>query len=89
MKTIYKHRFTDANEMFIRGTPRHVGNEAGRDLPTIWIEHEKLLFYENKEIPMERYMFVGTGHVFNDEHWSYIGSAQCGQFVWHVYKERV
>lgn len=88
MKIIYKWHFRDAHEMFVRGTPRHVGNEAGRDLPTIWIEHDESDVGETLP-PKERYMFVGTGHVFNDERWFHVGSAQCGQFVWHVYKERV
>ena len=80
---VYKYPFKDTGH---RQTPVGkvilVAQQNDEPLPTVWVEH---LVGEEK---MHQLIIQGTGRHFpcdpgNTEH---VGSAICGEFVWHVYK---
>ncbi|WP_162941562.1 DUF7352 domain-containing protein [Desertimonas flava] len=49
-------------------------------LPFVWIEHGRPGPLEQVEI-----RFVGTGQPVPDAPFRHVGTAICGQLVWHVY----
>lgn len=85
MRVIYKYTIPADGMQAQRGDVRLVGYQGdSSELPTIWIEHTI------GGGGLDEYHFIGTGMQF-DQHPAdeFVGSAQCGRFVWHVFRRRV
>lgn len=85
VKVIYKYELSPDGDNLPPGRVVHVGYQGDPSmLPVIWIEHE---VDRLTEVPVP-YYFFGTGHRFvhGNKTTAHVGSAVCGDFVWHVYK---
>lgn len=81
-RVVYKYPLYGDRWQVPHGQIIHVGWEAPNLLPTVWIDHG--LVQQGSQL----LRILGTGHVYEDtiDRLEHIGSAQCGEFVWHVYK---
>lgn len=82
-RVIYKYSLFGDLVPVPQGNIIHVGWEAPNLLPTVWIDHG----LAQQDIQTLR--ILGTGYVYDAvvEQLEHIGSAQCGEFVWHVYRK--
>lgn len=85
MRTVYKYQF----EPFAAPIEVPDGDVVlvdyendGSEVPTVWIDHEV-------GAPTIKLVMVGTGHQITSTLAEHVGSARCGRFVWHIYKESV
>lgn len=79
---IYKYPLTDpctVLELPAEAQVRYVGSQDG-NFPTLWIE----LPAEPQVHYLKTFEVRGTGYPFDGG--SYIGTAICGPFVWHVFE---
>lgn len=85
-RTVYKHGLAPGvNEFAVRGWPVfvHVGPiRPGSPQPAVWIEQDPA----SDEIVKVRVQAVGTGHLLPYGEHRFVGSAWCGDFMWHVYE---
>lgn len=84
METIYKYQLEIADVQVISAPswePLHIANQDG-DL-TLWASVDA-----SGGNVSHRIRIVGTGQPLDDDMGSgtYIGTAICGQFVWHVFE---
>lgn len=82
-KIIYKYDFEDGPELIIPWSKMNVIHVAanGQTLPTVWVE----VSGDPTETGHKLHV-LGTGWPVPD-HLEHVGSAVCGSYVWHVYKE--
>lgn len=91
MSVIYKYPFPDSapyvlSVPFHQSAVVHVAAEAGRELPTVWVEHYVLPQEDDVRCA---FTLVGTGQHVDLKDWEHVGSAICYRYVWHVYRERM
>ena len=86
MRTIWKYEFNDSGFREVDLGRNYkvilIASQHGSPFPTIWIEHNP----EEEERSSVAFQIIGTGHVIPDDY-EHIGSAICGAFVWHIYKQ--
>lgn len=84
-RTVYKYELDDeVTELGLDTEAKVVlvAQQHERTFPTIWIEHDP-----DASCCWHRFYVTGTGHPIpvNTTH---VGSAICGEFVWHIYQGR-
>jgi len=81
---IWKHELiiTDSQGVYVPLGARFlaVGNQSGKLM--LWFSHTNQRGREDRFIRI-----VGTGNGFESNNLIYIGTAQVGDFVWHVFEE--
>ena len=92
MSIIYKYPFTGTNELVIphyRSSVVLVSYNPQKNsdvgLPVLWVEHTAP---PKPTDSTRRFLFFGTGDTFDETDLIHVGSAVCGPYVWHVYKDR-
>ncbi len=82
-RTIHKYDFDDEPELTIPWTRVKVVHVAQQSqvLPTVWAEVSGTQTQTGHKLHV-----IGTGWPV-PEHLEHVGSAVCGDFVWHVYRE--
>ena len=87
MRVIHKHQFQINDEVQLVEMSRdafllEVEEQSG--LPTLWFETDTVL-----DRLWRAFTIIGTGHPLPEgdagDPPEYVGMAQCGPFVWHVY----
>jgi hypothetical protein len=83
MRTIYKFN-VDIVDTFAVAMPAyarilHVGEQRG--FLCMWAELDN-----QSELEVRTFHVRGTGNPFTGEEGTYIGTAQVGPYVWHVYE---
>jgi len=88
-RTIWKFKFDD--NVFIATPPLaeprvvHVAQQGQSLWPTVWIEHSDRGWWDpDVQRQSVELVIVGTGHPAPPD-LRHVGSAICGEFVWHVY----
>lgn len=81
MKSIHKFKLPEHGHLMAPlGKVVLVAYEGDNsELPTVWIERDM----NSKHVP---YSIVGTGEEYNPLGSEHVGSAICGRFVWHVFR---
>jgi len=97
-RVIYKYQFVD--EVSVLEVPygivRHVGSEwvsddhyqVPREIPTLWVEHllnDDGTIYSTPRTAL-RFRFYATGESIDGSLDSFVGTAVCGRYVWHVFR---
>lgn len=83
-RTIRKHHFESGTQIAPIGHVRLVDYQGdGSERPTIWIEFD----ISREDPPLCEYFIRATGDIFKPgKHDDFVGSANCGRYVWHVYR---
>ncbi len=90
MKTIWKFpiRMTIGADVYEVEMPigakiLHVGRDPAEGIPCIWAEIGLMAPKCTRN-----FMIKGTGWNFEEVGLEYIGTAICGEFVWHIYERK-
>ena len=75
----YTARMIETHIVPVGGRVLHVAGQG--DVPCVWIEVGGEVAVEEERT----FQMVGTGHPV-PESATYLGTAHCGPFVWHVYE---
>lgn len=78
MKTIWKFPIQNTLMLPVGFKPLHVAMQMG--ILTLWAEVDPNAPKE----PMQAHV-IGTGQPFDETGMTYVGTAQDGPFVWHLY----
>lgn len=84
---IHKFQMTDEVCRFPLGNVVLVAQQNSyQDFPAVWIERPVDGGSPNTMATQE-YRIFGTGHPIDARGLEHVGSAICGPYVWHVYRE--
>lgn len=84
-QVIYKYEFDRGVLTAPHGKVMLVGQQHGNQLPTLWLMHPPA----TERHTMARYTLVPTGQEFDPTGMDHVGSAVCGSFVWHVFRQTI
>lgn len=82
MKTIFKYPLTTITTLDLPRESQVVSFQIQDRTPTIWVLQET-----NNEKISRTFFIVGTGWEITQENFEYIGTAQDGYFVWHLFEQ--